>query len=510
MEFNLMKDSVNLCETVFGGSGECAVDCDITLPEYLPDMVRILKCSCIPNIQSHRVNGDRLTVECDCKVRTLYICEENKIRCHEQNIHFSKQIELKSGEIPTDYFVGARTDYVNYRVSGQRRFEIHGAVTIFAKGYGKKKCEMVMGASGDGIACKCENHNACNLVCLVEKAFNVSETCDAGVLDEPIGAIISSCGYGIIDEIKTVNDKLFLKAQLILHTTFTGAESCEVQTLENIVNINQIIEAPDINENCQIDSHLTVTGLEVKPRFDSAGNKNLLDVSATLNLSAYCYENKNITAIRDAYSVKYETDCKKSVIYLSSLKDKIEDTFLCRGVADLNNTGVSKVLSLTCPEITSAFSLTEDSACVNGEVTVEIIYEDIKGEVCFAHRNVPYEYKKTVENDGAILTCRPNCTISAHSYIISDSNTLDIRIEINVRGFIFSENEKLIITDLTINKDKPKTIKTASLTVYFCEKGEQLWNIAERYNTTVDAIMRENKMTDSTVKEKCKLLIPKM
>ena len=84
MEFNLLKDSVNLCETIFGGSGECAVDCDITLPEYLPDMVRILKCSCIPSIQSHRVNGDRLTVECECKVRTLYICEENKIRLFYQ------------------------------------------------------------------------------------------------------------------------------------------------------------------------------------------------------------------------------------------------------------------------------------------------------------------------------------------------------------------------------------------------------------------------------------------
>ena len=510
MEFNLLKDSVNLYETVFGGSGECAVDCDITLPEYLPDMVRILKCSCIPNILSHRVNGDRLTVECDCKARTIYICEENKIHCHEQNIHFSKQIEVKSGDFPTDYFVGARTDYVNYRVSGQRRFEIHGAVTIFAKGVGKNKCEMVTGAKGDGITCKSESLSACNLVCLVEKAFNVNETCDAGVLNEPIGAIISSCGYGIIDEIKTVNDKLFLKAQLLLHTAFTGADSCEVQTLENTVNINQIIEAPDINENCQIDSFLTITGLEIRPRFDSAGNKNLLDISATLNLSAHCYENKSITTIRDAYSVKYETDCKKSVVYLASLKDKLQDTFLCRGIADLNNTGVSRVLSLTCPEITSTFSLTEDSASVNGDVTVEIIYEDLKGETCFTTRSIPYEYKKNIEIDGAILTCRPNCSISAHSYLISDSNTLDIRIEINVHGFVFSENEKLIITDLVVNKDKPKTIKTASLTVYFCEKGEQLWNIAERYNTTVDTIMRENKITDPTVKEKCKLLIPKM
>lgn len=510
MEFNLIKDSVNLCETSFGGSGECAVDCDITLPEYLPDMVRILRCNCIPNIQSHRVNGDRLTVECECKVRTLYICEENKIRCHEQNIHFSKQIEIKAGDNPTDFLVGAKTDYVNYRVSGQRRFEVHGAVTVFAKGKSRKKCEMVTGATGDGITCKNENISLCNLICLVEKSFNVSETCDAGVLNEPIGAIISSCGYGIIEELKTVSDKLFLKAQLVLHTAFTGAESCSVQTLENIVNINQIVEASDINENCQIDSFLTLTGLEIKPRFDSAGNKNLLDVSATLNLSAYCYENKNITAVRDAYSVKYETDCKKSVVYLSSLKDKIQDTFLCRGVADLSNTGVGKVMSLTCPEISSTFTLTEDSACINGEVTVEIIYEDSKGEMCFAQRMVSYEYKKSVENDGAVLTCKPNCTVSAHSFIIADANTLDIRIEINVNGFIFCENEKLIITDLCVNKDKPKTIKTASLTVYFCEKGEQLWNIAERYNTTVDAIMRENKMTESTVKEKCKLLIPKM
>lgn len=510
MEFNLLKDSVNFCESVVGGSGECAVDCDITLPEHLPDMVRILKCNCIPNIQSHRVNGDRITVECECKVRTLYICEQNKLRCHEQNIHFSKQIELKSGEMPTDYFVGAKTDYVNHRMSGQRRFEVHGAVTIFAKGMGSKKCEMVMGATGDGITCKTENSAICNLVCLVEKSFNINETCDAGMLSEPIGAIITSCGYGIIEEIKTVNDKLFLKAQLILHTAFTGADSCEVQTLENIVNINQIIEAQGINENCQIDSHLTITGLEIKPRFDLAGNKNLLDISATLNLSAYCYENKNLTVVKDAYSVKYETDAKKSVVYLASLSDKIDDTFLCRGVADLSNTGVSKVLSFTCPDISSQFTIFEDSVCINGDVLAEIIYEDSKGEICFVQKNIPYEYKKTVDNQGTILTCRPHCTISARSFIIADSNTLDARMEINVSGFVFSENEKLIITDLTVNKDKPKTVKTASLTVYFSEKGEQLWNIAERYNTTVDAIMRENKLTELSVKEKCKLLIPKM
>ena len=45
---------------------------------------------------------------------------------------------------------------------------------------------------------------------------------------------------------------------------------------------------------------------------------------------------------------------------------------------------------------------------------------------------------------------------------------------------------------------------------YIVKKGDSLYQIAKKYNTTVDAVMRENHLTEPTVKEKCKLLIPKM
>ena len=84
-----------------------------------------------------------------------------------------------------------------------------------------------------------------------------------------------------------------------------------------------------------------------------------------------------------------------------------------------------------------------------------------------------------------------------------------MRVEIDIKAFIFCETEKLITTELSINKDRQKTIKTASLTVYFADTGEAIWNIAEKHNTTVDAVMRENNLTDTHIKEKCKLLIVK-
>ena len=510
MDFNTNKECISLGESGYKGRSEHAIDMDITLPEYLPNIVRILRCSCTPGVRSHQVNGDRITAECTCLVRVLYINEQGRLYCFEQNVQFAKQIEIKADENSRDYFVGAKADYMNYRVSGQRRFELHGAVTVFAKSCGKKKCEIVTDATGDGITLKSEKTEICNLKTVVEKMFTVTETCDAGALSEPMGSIISSSASGIIHELKIVADKLFLKGELIIHTAFTGTETGEIQTLENVININQIIEATDISDTSRIDAHLTVSDLEIKPRFDLSGNKNLLDISACVNFSGYGYENTTINCVKDAYSVKYETDIKKSVIYTATIEEEIDDTFLCRGVADLSATGVSKVHSFMCTDLTSGFTVFDNKYSVSGEVTTEIIYEDIKGEICFAQRNIPYEYSRSApENDG-ILTCTPNCDITARSYVINNDSQLDVRIEINVRGFIFCEKENLVTTELLVNKDRIKNTDTASLTIYFADKGEALWDIAEKYNTTVDKILRENKISDTFVKEKCKLLIPKM
>ncbi len=510
MEFNSNKDCICVSNTVFQASAEHSIDCDVSLPEYMPDIVRILRCSAVSGIQSHQINGDRITAECECLIKVLYICEEGKIRCFDQTIHFSKQIELKSADLVTDVFLGAKTDYVNYRVSGQRKFEVHGAVTIFAKATDKKKCEFICDASGDGVTARCEEIEACDLVSVTEKCFTISETVETGTLSEPIGAIISTCTVAVIDELKVISNKLFLKGEMTIRTAFTGQETCTVYNLENTISINQIIESPDINDTCSVDALLSVMSHEVRPRFDSVGNKNLLDISATIGFSACAFCTRQITCVKDAYSTKYESQVKKGVVYSPTLYEKIDDTFLCRGIADFGTTGITKVLSFSCQNASSNFMVTEDGVAICGEVTTNIIYEDANGDISFAQRQIPFEYKRPLQVDCGLLTCKPHCVATASSYVMNEGNKLDVRIEIHIHGFVFGENEKSVITEIVVDKSKPKTVKTASLTVYFAECDESLWSIAEKHNTTIDAIMRENHLTGNTVEKKCKLLIPKV
>ncbi len=508
MDFNVNKEQLSQCETVPQGNAEYSVDCDVTLPEYLPDIVRILRCLCIPGVQSHQINGDRISADCSCIVRVLYICEQGKVHCFEQSLSFSKQLELKTADA-TEVFVGARTDYVNYRVSGQRRFEVHGAITVYARANVKRQCEFITSAQGCGITARCEKAESCNLTAVIEKLFTVSETIDPATTEQ-ISGIISTSATPIIDEIKVISNKLFLKAELIVHTCFIVGESCEIQSIDNVVSINQIIEVPQIDDKCDVDALLSVLCLDVKTRYESSTNKNLLDISAVLNFSACGYVTLPITVIKDAYSTKYEAELKKVDVSLMCLEEKIEDTFLCRGSCDLSTTGFNKIYSFVCNDIVADFSNSDDGILINGEVTADIIFEDLKGETAFAQRKMPFEYKSPLKTEKSRLVCQPDCVVSASSFVINEAGKLDVRFEVNVHGFVFSYDEKFIATDITVDETKVKTVKSASLTVYFAEKNESLWSIAEKYNTTTEAIIRENGLTDGVIEKNCRLLIPKM
>lgn len=509
MDFNVRKDYISVCETAFQGSAEHSVDCDVTLPEYMPDIVRILRCSAVPGIQTHQITGDRITAECECLVRVLYICEEGKLHGYDQTLHFSKQIELKSARPVTEVFVGARTDYVNYRVSGQRRFEVHGAVTVFARADDKKRYELISCAEGDGVTAKSESMEVCDLTALAEKTFSVSQTCELSSLDSPVGCVIQSCAGAVIDEIKVMSNKLFLKGSLIVDAAFTTGDNCRVENYKTMIDINQIIEAPDLNENCRVEAFLSVQSVDIRPKYDSAGDKNLVDISAVIAFSARGYETRTVTAVSDAYSVRYESELKKSGIYITSVEDCFEDTFLLRGSADLSTTGMTQVLSFMCSAVSASFSVKEDGAAVSGEVTADIIYRDSQGDLAFAQRQLPYEYKRSIQS-AAALTCRPECKVTACSYVMGEGNTLDARVEINIRGFVLKEEEKTVTTEITVDKSRQKNAKTAALTVYFADEGESLWDIAEKYNTTVEAITRENRISDGVLEKSCKLLIPKV
>ena len=116
MNYDITKEILSVRDLVYDGTKEVPIDLDFSLPDYCPDIQKILKCRVSPEIFSRNISGDRLNIEGSAKIRVLYInCDNNNIRSCENNIPFSCSIDIKN--TPENYLdiISTKLEYVNCR-----------------------------------------------------------------------------------------------------------------------------------------------------------------------------------------------------------------------------------------------------------------------------------------------------------------------------------------------------------------------------------------------------------
>ena len=86
-----------------------------------------------------------------------------------------------------------------------------------------------------------------------------------------------------------------------------------------------------------------------------------------------------------------------------------------------------------------------------------------------------------------------------HRKIIScrliGKNSVEVIAELEIGAVIYVESKHLSITDIFVDEEKPREKdKKAALTIYYADEGEELWNIAKKYCTSVEKIQNENEI----------------
>ena len=81
----LTRDTICLSEMILDASAEQSVELDYFLPDYYPNIFKLLKTTVTPVIQSQKIAGTKLTIDGMACIRVLYLAETtNRICCVEQ------------------------------------------------------------------------------------------------------------------------------------------------------------------------------------------------------------------------------------------------------------------------------------------------------------------------------------------------------------------------------------------------------------------------------------------
>ncbi len=506
MSENLLKTSVYTNEVVFSETLEQPIDADFSLPDYYPDIRKVLKCKAIPRITNKNLSGNNLSFDGVVSV-TIFYCDDNgKINAFEYSSTFEKSKELGNDVENARITVTPKCEYINCRAISNRKIDIHGAISISVIAQKKISTEIISDIEDKNIEILRDFLPATSPTGYAEKYILIEEECEIG--DENGGDIILRYDADAkIGECKTTNGKVIVKGEVVFNLRFSA--NGEIKCMQNQIPFSQILDIETIGENCEAETEAIICFLDAKPKTDKEGKFKSVALNIKLLLSAETYCVDDIPIIIDAYSRKKKSEVSKNNISVKKMIKKINEVFSCKKKIDIEEGNISSVIDNWCDIKITGTKISDKTAVINGNVIASFITSDTDNTSRYFEKIIEFEYKYSIDTDYNNLSISPKIYINSCGYTILGENSLEIRCELNVCASIFVCSNTEAVNNLKIY-DTPNEYKPndSAMVIYFASKGERLWDIAKKYCSSGNDIKKLNEMTEDKIPETLSLLIP--
>lgn len=502
-QLHVSKKTLIQTVTVLDTSFEQSVEKDFVLPDYCPDVFRILKCKVCPRVVSQSINGDRLTIDTDAVIRVLYLSENSgKINLLEQKLSFSKTLDLGSCTGPV-VRSEARLDYVNCRVVNQRRVDIRGAYTVKVKVNGESRKSFVTDADGCGIQLR-KLQTACPSRRLTaSKRITVIEELELGGAKPPVGSVLrSECRIERKEE-KIIQGKLITKGDAEIEMIYTPAESvgAAVENMRFSLPFSQVIDIDDIDESFETALETVSVCCNIMPRNEDP-NRLECEIIMLINCTAVKYE--SCEAVTDAFSTVYPCEVTHADCGIGGIPRQLSESFQASGMISCPDGESLSIFSVRCEAENISVRTGDNSSVISGSLKISALGSDADGTAVYLENEAPFEYTA----EGVSLT-EAEISVKNCSYHLTDEHTAEVRAELTVNSEVSEEILTAPLSDIAV--DTSEQIKCAGrCAVKLCrvEAGESLWDIAKRCRTSMAAIIEENELTSDKTEESGMLLIP--
>ncbi|MBE6754798.1 MAG: DUF3794 domain-containing protein [Ruminococcaceae bacterium] len=514
MECKIVSGSVLLCETVLDTTAEQPVDAEFTLPDYCPDIGRILKCRALPHITVKECVGEAIRIEGVTRLDVIYQegcegCGKN-VRCCRYELPFAASIPAAGCGEGAKVSARVRVDYVNCRASSQRRVDIHGAFTLHVKASVSKQYDVISGAEGAGVHTRTQPVAADQFAGRAQSSFTVSEALELAQGKPPISSVIRSEAVINVIECKPIANKLILKGEAVLEVVYCTDTGTRPESMEYVIPFNQFIDLSGVDDSCLLDCAAEAKAVTISLRTDSDGEYRRLQADIAAEADIKAYRRTTLPVVRDAYSTECELELERKYITAEQFAGQQSGRCMAGGLLETPRE-ISEVLDAWC-EVTSVSGEAKGGrAAINGNMMVCAIVRLADGDCEYLEKSCPFDSDASLPagvEEAAECRMEVNARVRNCTCTLSGASKVDMRAETEYSAAVYCGEQLGCVTSIKPDESRKKSgEERPALVIYCADSGEELWSIAREFNTTVECIMEDNDLDGEQLSESRLLLI---
>ena len=508
MDQKCMRTPVFTFETIFKDSAEVPIDIDFNMPDYCPEISKILKCRATARISSKRADSRNITVDGGVTVTVIYCDEENLINSYEYQYPFSKTFETGVDIEDANITASAKCEYINCRAVTERKIDIHGAVGVNVTAARRKSRDIICDIDDENIEVMRSSAPATMPRGNSEKCVIIEDEIEIGGSQPDVRCLIRYDAVTKVGECKLLAGKAIIKGDITVSILYRSDEG-ETQSLSSEIPFSQLIEIEGVGEDCECGASAYIAYLEIKPKFNSSGESRAFSVDGKVCLKADAYCESDVAVITDAYSRKYAAQILSEEVCFNKLLFTVNDTFSCRKKLDLSPSSVSRVIDLWCDVRTDSVKFEGGCLCVGGTVYANVLALDEYGVPLYFEKPIEYEYSYKMPDSGENYRTEPDISVISANYNLLGDDAMEITMQMAINAPVYECRNVPLISDVVINENEPlQSNRRGAMTIYFAESGEKLWDIARKYLADINEMKRINSIEDEKLIGGQMIMIP--
>lgn len=508
----LIKERVNVKETVNKGSVQAMVDGDIIVPDTKPDILKILQVDATACVTNKSMDKGRMTVGGRVDLKILYIPDKEgeKIKSIITSFDFSQPIDCAAGD-GSAALISANAERVEFSLINSRKLRVKAAAAIDYEIFEQKTLEIAVDASeSDCAELQKETLKLQNFVDFCEHEISVRENIEVPNGQPSMRELLKTDAKVSDTEYKTVTGKIVVKGAVCVSVLYND-DNGNIEFMEEEIPFTEVLDCDEASENTVCDIDYSITDVSCNICEDSDGDNRVAEIEVSINAQVSASECTEVEMINDCYEPYMRTKLSRKTANLEEIAAKVSSQNTIREIIDCepNMPAVSGIYNVIAnPHVTKA-ELERNKLLCEGKIEAYILYvsETSDNPVYSIKKEIPFSHMIDCDADGETLTPEIKAEVKHTSYNLNTAGEIELRCILSINANVVSKHELNLINE--VETEKIAGNDKRGIVIYFVQQGDTLWSIAKNYCVPRKEVLSFNNIKEEEkLKQGARLFIP--
>lgn len=510
MELN--KKRLQKGELDGGVSHQIQMDIDLNVPDANEDIMKILQSDGVLHITETVMMEQYIKLVGTVEYRILYATDDqdHRVNCLEGKMPV-EELVYTEGELDRKYSVKCNQLDVATHVIHSRKINVRAVAELSVNSITIIQEEVTTGVeTNEEVMTKLSHKKVLQLNQNKKDTYRIKEEVKLPGMKENIGSILTSrMGCHKIDT-RAEQDYISFRGEFQFFCMYISQEWKE-DWVDVTIPFEGKVQCYGITEEMYHLVDSDIQDLSVDVQMDEDGELRILGIEATLKMDITVYEEEELEILEDMYALNKKCQIEKKKVHTESLL--MQNQSRCKVMESLALPELRDELLQICHcdgmVQTDKVEFTQLGIEIDGILHVNFLY--VKG-----NDMEPYASWQGMIPFSHVIECKAQGEISFSldgkleqlSITMTGNDEVEVKAVLGYQSLVKeSEIIEVIDTVEVVPYSKAELESHAGIIGYIYRDGDVLWDLAKKYHTTVESILKLNDLQEKDVKAGHKLLI---